>query len=186
MRGTLLDGVFFLHEDEWGMIDIMPIENLKGSHESAREAQEFGEAHFDGFGWTDMYLIPEPAHPLSARKIPLAHLRELVVAHLSEAETVQSGIMPGEVTPREDATTGFAFGGEDEGAMYGDQENGTIHYLHILPPSKSDPDILAFWASALSALGSTYQLMLTDWWSKVTVDLSDRAAVERYLRGERP
>jgi hypothetical protein len=26
MRGNVTNGVFFLHEDEWGMVDIMPIE----------------------------------------------------------------------------------------------------------------------------------------------------------------
>jgi hypothetical protein len=179
MRGALHDGVFFLHEDEWGMIDIMPIENLKPAEEVARDAKEFREAHFDGFGWTDLYVIPRPAHPLAVRQIPFAFVREVVMSRLPEAKTVESGIKPGEIISR----TGFAFGEDDEGAMYGNLEGGIVQYLHFIPPGKRDHDILVFWTSALTTLGSTYRLMLADWWRKVRVDLSDTGAVDRYLQG---
>jgi hypothetical protein len=45
---------FYLHEDEWAMINIITAENLRRTKEIADEAQTFGEEHFDGHCWTEM------------------------------------------------------------------------------------------------------------------------------------
>lgn len=82
---------FYLHEDDWGMVNLMPRENLERAREVAQEAEEFGREHFDGVGWTDIYVVPEEKHPIEERRIPLDELRELVGDVLIEAEKVQSG-----------------------------------------------------------------------------------------------
>lgn len=55
----MTENIFYLHEDEWAMINVMPAENLSRTKEITKDAQDFGEAHFDGRGWTEIYLIPE-------------------------------------------------------------------------------------------------------------------------------
>lgn len=186
MSGNVTDGVFFLHEDEWGMIDIMPIENRAESMQTADTAEEFAKEHFDGFGYTDIFVIPEPKHPLASRQIPLGFIRTLVTPHLMEAAKVESGTHPGEILPEAFRYTGplksFAFGDDHLGALYGNHLQGVIQYLHLIPPDVKDEANRASWLSTLTTLGSAYRLMLSDWWIKVTVDLSDAAAVTAYLR----
>jgi hypothetical protein len=171
-------GVFFLHEDEWGMIDLLPVENFDASAHIAQEAEEFGKAHFDGFGWTDLYVIPAPKVQLAVRNIPLAEVRAMASDYLPEAEHVETGIQPGEIHSEH----GFAFGDTSKGFLYGEQAEGIVQYLCFVPPEREDDESARFWAAAFMALGTSYRLMLADWWQKKLVDLSDSDAVARYLR----
>jgi hypothetical protein len=186
MRGNVTNGVFFLHEDEWGMVDIMPIENRAEAAQIADKAEEFGKEHFDGFGYTDIFVIAEPRQPLASRQIPLDFIRTLVTPRLAEATRVESGIHPGEVLPEAFRYTGplksFAFGDDNLGALYGNHLEGVIDHLHLIPHEVRDDANRAFWQTTLTTLGSTYRLMLSDWWIKVSVDLADVAAVQEYLR----
>lgn len=174
--------IFWLHEDEWGMIDILPAENFASALQTAHEAEEFGKAHFDGFGWTDMYVIPEAKIPLAQRNIALPEIRALAQEHLSEADQVESGIRPGEISGK-DGT--FAFVAEDKSALYGDSRDNIVQYLCMLPPGRVSEASETYWTSALLSLGTRHQLILADWWDKRLVDLSDHDAVVRYLRGTR-
>jgi hypothetical protein len=103
---------------------------------------------------------------------------------LAEATEAESGTQPGEdhsyrgPGPFES----FAFGDDNLGALYGNHLNGVIQKLHLIPPDRRDDENRAFWLSILTTIGSTYRLMLSDWWIKVTVDLADTAAVQEYLR----
>ena len=72
------EGRFYLHEDEWAMIDLLPRENFADLLRTAEEAKTFGEEHFDGFGWTAMYVIPKPTHPLVEKGLPLHELKMLL------------------------------------------------------------------------------------------------------------
>lgn len=184
MRGNVTNGVFFLHEDEWGMVDIMPIENRAEAAQIADKAEEFGKEHFDGFGFTDMFLIPEPKHPLASRQIPLDFIRTLVTPHLAEATEVESGIQPGEdlsyLGPA--PFSSFAFSDKNLGALYGNHLEGVIQHLHLIPPDVRDDENSAFWLTTLTTLDSAYRLMLSDWWTRVSIDLADATAVQGYLR----
>jgi hypothetical protein len=186
MRGTITNGVFFLHEDEWGMVDIMPIENRAEAAQIADKAEEFGKEHFDGFGFTGIFLIPEPKHQLASRQIPLDFIRTLVTPPLAEAIKVESGAHPGEALPEAFRYTGplksVAFGDDSLGALYGNHLEGASQHLHLIPPDVRDDTDRAFWLTRLITLGSTYRLMLSDWWITIPVDLADVAAVQEDLR----
>ncbi|HEY7833194.1 MAG TPA: hypothetical protein VIG30_06465 [Ktedonobacterales bacterium] len=174
--------VFWLHEDEWGMIDILPAENFASALQTAHEAEEFGKAHFDGFGWTDMFVIPEAKAQLAQRNMPLSEIRTLTRGYLPAADRVESGIRPGEINCDNGS---FAFAEEDKGALYGEEREGVVQYLCMLPPERVDEASMTFWTSALIMLGTTHHLMLADWWDKRLIDLSDRDAIVRYLHGTR-
>jgi hypothetical protein len=184
MRGNVTNGVFFLHEDEWGMVDIMPIENRAEAAQIADKAEEFGKEHFDGFGYTDIFVIPEPRQPLASRQIPLDFIRTLVTPRLAEAIRVESGIHPGEdhsyLGPA--PFKSFAFGDSNLGALYGNHLERIVQHLHLVPPDVRDDANRAFWLTTLTTLGSTYHLMLSDWWTRVSLDLADTTAVQEYLR----
>ena len=76
----------------------------------------------------------------------------------------------------------FAFGDDNLGALYGNHLEGVIQHLHLIPPDMRDDANRAFWLTTLTTLGSTYRLMLSDWWTRVSIDLADATAVQEYLR----
>lgn len=175
--------MFYLHEDEWGMIAVMPAENMARAGEVAQEAAEFGEAHRaeGGVGWTDMYVIPEEEHPIAEKGIRLEELRGLIEGRLAEADKVESGYS----SYREAVERAFAFGEADGdvGAFYGNVGEGVILGLYLLRPDEENEEAVGVVEEMLRALGERYGLMLADWWQDVAVDLTDREAVGRYLRG---
>lgn len=171
--------VFYLHEDEWAMIDLLPVENLAEVRQMAREAQIFGEEHFDGFGWTDMYVFPEPTYPLSLRVIPLNELKALLGERFHLADIVQSGYS----SYTEVLADGFAFveAEKADGAFYGLQKNGLVTALHLCPFNGSTSDVITLFVEILHTLGTKYDLVLADLWRHSIVDLRERNVVRAYL-----
>ena len=70
-----MSGTFYLHEDEWGMVELLPVENMAGREVALEEGRQFGKDHSAGVGWTDVYMVPEAHHSIAERHIPLAELR---------------------------------------------------------------------------------------------------------------
>jgi hypothetical protein len=173
--------IFYLHEDEWGMITIIPAENLVRSKEIAQEAEEFGKAHFDGFGWTDMYVIPEEKYPLSTRQIPFYELYDLLSELLVPADIVQTGYS----SYRESLKYGFAFGEPDGelGAFYREQKDDLVITLHCIPCGTQDVEKVEAFTKILTTHGTRYNLILADWWRKRIINLQDRYEVTHYLQG---
>lgn len=171
---------FYLHEDEWAMIDILPAENVKQLQGIAREAQTFGEEHFDGIGWTDMYSIPRVTHSLSIRAIEFAELKSVLKERFLSADSVQTGYS----SYRETLPDCFAFveAEKKDGAFYGKQMNGIVTGLHLLPSESGNESAIAIFTDILHALGMKHNLVLADWWSSQIVDLHVKDAIAHYMR----
>ncbi len=177
-----MSGTFYLHEDEWGMVELLPVENMAGREVAVEEARQFGKDHSAGVGWTDVYMIPEVHHSIAERHIPLAELRALIASWLPEADTVQSGYG----TYVETLQLSFAFGTRAlrSGVFYGNNEGSTITQLNLVPPDEEAEAAITRLAETLHTMGERYNLMLVDWWSDRVVDLRDQDAVTSYLRGD--
>jgi hypothetical protein len=173
--------VFYLHEDEWAMIDLLPSENFEEILRTARKAQTFGEEHFDGFGWTDMYVLPPPTHPLSLKAFPLNELQAMLRERFLPASIVQSGYS----SYREALPNCFAFleAEKADGAFYGVQENDLVTRLHLLPCNEGNRDSITCFIDILHTLGTKYDLVLADWWNNKIIDLRERNMVIQYLEG---
>lgn len=173
----MAERVFWLHEDEWGMISLMPAENYENAERLAHEAAESSAQHADDAGWTNIDAPPEPEHPLVKRQLSLDALRTLIDNRLPEANRVETGITPGEM----ESPAGFAFGADELGAFYGEQSNGIIEHLYVIPPERIRRDLRQFWIETLTALGATYQLVLADWRRNAIVDLTNHARLDDYI-----
>jgi hypothetical protein len=174
-----VSGKFYLHEDDWGMIELLPVENMAGRQRVAEAARQFSQEHADGVGWTAMFEVPEAAHSLEERQIQLAELRALVGAWLPEAAMVESGYS----SSVETVAHSFAFGGAAAGlgAFYGTYKGDIITGLYCLRPDGADAVAVARFAALLAMLGQRHRLMLADWWSDTLVDLRDAATITSYL-----
>lgn len=171
--------VFYLHEDEWAMIDLLPAENFADLLRIAGEAQAFSDEHFDGFGWTDMYVIPQPTYPLAGRALPFHVLQNLLQERFVPASIVQSGYS----SYRETCPNCFAFVETEQadGVLYGEQNSGLVTGLHLLPCEETNHDRIISFSEILHTLGVTYDLVLVDWWTHTIIDLRERTRVVGYL-----
>jgi hypothetical protein len=163
---------FDLHEDEWGMVDLVPAENHAHASTVVDEARRHGEAHRDGIGWNAVYVAPAPAVPLTVRGWTV----DALAAELP-GWTRATRVTSGYASLREEVLGAFAFrhGGS---AVYGAVEGGTIRALHL--DVRGDTPGLR---DVLVRLGRAARLILVDLWTDRVVDLADPAAVEAWIAG---
>ncbi len=176
-----MSDTFSLHEDDWGMITLLPAENRARTEATAQEAAAFGAAHFDGTSWSAVYVLPEPDHPISGRQIPFDELTALVGVGLVPAQAVLSGYTSQWDECERCYAFGRAYGGK--GALYGYQAEGIVMDLHVISPNGDDAAVAGF-TDLLRALGQRYDLILVDWWQDRMVELRDPAAVAAYLQSD--
>ncbi len=182
---------FYLHEDDWGMINLLPAENAAWAGGVAREAQRASEENFAGVvplgefqipTYHDIYVIPEQQHPISERAIRLDALRELLSNTWPEAQKINSGYS----SHMEELSGSFAFGEAQGGmgAFHGRHQDDIVLSLNITRPAMDDVEAIDVFGAALSHLGKQYELMLVDWWTRKVLDLHEVEGIRRYLAGE--
>jgi hypothetical protein len=174
-------GVFYLHEDDWGMVNLLPSENLAFLHEERERLDNFSAAHFDGIAWTDIYVRSEEPSPITSRAIPYTRLAELFGRLLPAAERVETGYS----TYREPCPGCFAFGKPYDFALYGSIKDGIVTELSLsIQAPSTDVALRQELVAALGMLGREYRLVLVDWQRSLIVDLADQAGVASYLSDE--
>lgn len=169
---------FYLHEDEWGMTSLEPIENLANRQGVVSEAAAHSAAHRapDGIGWTAMYVAPDSPISIATRAITV----DALAAALGPTYLRATQVVSGYSSFREIVDNGFALlwiDSRHENVFYGTESDGVITSLAISRPGAAIAD-------TLYALGTTYRLLLCDLWTDVTFALSDRAELDAFLADE--
>jgi hypothetical protein len=168
------DDTVYLHEDDWGMIALFPVENRKESEATVAEAQAHGDAHRapDGAGWTAIYVAEAPKIPITTREIRL----DALAAALGPAWRRYAAVESGYSSLQEEMPGGFAFtDGQD--AVYGTFEGDLVTSLAV---RDAVPSVRA----ALARIGTKWRLQLVDLWRDEVVDLSDDTELDRYFSAE--
>ncbi len=168
---------FFLHEDDWGEIELLPVENRLHCLGMMDDLRAFTRRQAMG----NAFVLPNVQRDcrLSERQIPVLELSERLGDSFALAPMVQSGSS----TSLQTLVNAFAFGqgyGE-RGAFYGMQQEGIVFTLNLLLPQSSDPEILATYATALASLAVAHDLFVLDWWRKRVVSVRDPAPALDYI-----
>jgi hypothetical protein len=170
---------FYLHEDEWGMVELLPRENYAERQKVVAEATAHSDAHRapGGVGWTAIYVAPEAKVPISARGITLAALAEALGPGWTRCARVTSGYS----TYVEEATSSYAFRPPERhhnwNVIYGVFRGELVTSLCVTHCELPITPVL-------HRLGTTYQLMLCDLWKDEVVDLADPVALARYIQAD--
>jgi len=169
------DGAAWIHEDEWGQVSLEPEENRFQRARVDAEVRAFSDAHRapGGLGWTDMMVVPPAPIALVERAIPFEALKEAIGREpLALATGYSSHVEP--------VTDGFAFRCSAEGywdTLYGCTKDGLVTQLHLTFGTEAIAELL-------HRLGTRFRLVLSDPGRGGVIELSSRAAVDRYLAGE--
>jgi hypothetical protein len=167
---------FYLHEDEWGMIELLPRENYAERQNVVDQAAAFSEAHRApaGIGWTDVFVAPAAKLGIASRGITLAALTDTVGPDWRRCRRVTTGYS----SHVEECPTAFAFLPPQRDAnwniVYGTHRDELVTSLCI---THCELPIMP----VLHRLGTTFQLMLCDLRQDAVVDLADVVALARYM-----
>jgi len=166
---------FHIDEDDWGLVSLIPEENLDHAQSIFRQAEEHHkDTVFSEHGWaTRPFFIPAPEVGIAERAIMWQDLAECLGGLLPEAPLVSMcGLYRDEW---------FAFGETYRLSLYGCQTAAVVTTLHLLNRSATSDTDLGRLAGAISRFGSRHRLILVDWLQASIIPLHDGSQVLDYL-----
>ncbi|PZR22807.1 MAG: hypothetical protein DI539_04775 [Flavobacterium psychrophilum] len=168
----------YFHEDMYCQVELVPRENIFHLEKENEKINEFSKEHLDGTGYTDIYVRENSPISIAERKITIDNLHNfLTPIGFTKSETVYYGY--GSEKIKSDNTNAYR-----------------LNRAHIFFDYKEDI-VTAFWINGfrfhkseefkkklmviLYAIGNEYNVVLNDWDLSVTVDLSSKIEIEKYL-----
>ena len=168
----------FFHEDDFCQIELIPIENYDDAKSQLEKSSDFSREHFDGVGYTDIYLRSENKFELERRKILVRDLHNLLInVGFTEVGKVTTGYgQDYRVVPEN--TVGF---GHDYSAIYYDYKSDFVTNIWLTQPFNIEKKKLIHF---LTEVGKRWYLLLVDWEASEVVHLSEEKAISKYLSSE--
>jgi hypothetical protein len=166
----------FYHEDDYLQVEILPLENINQLKLESKEVEKFSEKHFDGLGYSDIYVrTDENKLGLKERHIKPAELETyLSVMEFDRITNVLTGYGQ---THRELHKDCIAFG-KNYTAIYYDFKENVIQHIWTTGHWSMNKKKLTH---VLLNIGQHWNLVLQDWNLTITVDLRNKKAIEDYL-----
>lgn len=169
-----IKGTIFYHEDDFGQVEIIPNENFERLIKEAENVKDFAEKHFDGGGFTDMYVREESGLKLEERKIKVSELDEVLSKLSVEKHTIATtGIRPDEILSKN--TFGY---GENYNGLFFDFKQDIVSNIWISGRLDVNDEKLV---SVLNELGTKWNLLLMDWNSLELIDLKNKEQIKKYV-----
>ena len=170
----------FVHEDDWGQIEVLPASCAAWCAEEMARIEAFAAEHRapDGSGWTDIYLRRPAPTPLASLAIPFDAAASAIAARLPSFDAVVSGTFsaPQPVPNVRAFGTALKVGV----VLVPDLHQRRVEMISLI--LDGEDHACADVVGALSALPSTEPLLVADWLGVRAVPI---AATEQTARDRR-
>lgn len=171
----------FFHEDIYCQVEFVPRENIFYLKKENENISIFGEGHFEGSGYTDMYIREANPVDISVRNISVERfegflqgiglIRAGAVYYLHTTRTIKS-----------EGTIGYNLGRATVFIAH-KEETVTAFWIDNFRFHQDDA-VKADLKEVLSAIGHEYNLVLNDWDLHKIIDLQDGLQIDKYLNEE--
>jgi len=167
----------FVHEDDWGQIEILPAACAAWcTHEMARIGAFSAMHAVPGGGWTAVYVREAAPLRLADLQLPFAAVVSELALRLPAFHEITSGTFSSAHPVPKVKAFGLAQGAAIVVVPSDSAEVATIN-LSLEAPREMREEIMR----AVAALTASAPLLLVDWPRARLVALSDAHAVERYI-----
>ena len=163
-----------LWEDDYLMIEILPIDNLEHALKETKRVNEFGQEHFDGNGFTNITEIQGGPKATQELSIKLTDLTDTIEE--AGMKRIQKVFYEGKPI---DSTETIVYG-ENKNGLYIEQENGTVRAVWLAFYNRSRLPNSVF-VNGLKAIGNKFEMIMVDWNRGDIVDLTDEIGIKKYL-----
>jgi hypothetical protein len=180
-----------IHEDDWGMRNLYPLEALREASADVQEASEASSRNRapDGIGWTDVHLISQPSLDYSTVGLALTDARSALEPLMPRVRkftaTAGAGFEPGRHDPlgsyEQDAYC-YGFGA----ACFIKLEAQGDIVKHIWFECRTeDPEKVAALRCAVLAIDALIPSAIADYWNEMAGAVRDLAFLDQYFHGLR-
>lgn len=176
LESTIEGKTIFYHEDDYRQVEIVPNDNLAELEEESKKVNDFAHEHFDGSGYTAMYVRNDDNKTeLRQRLIKPNDLEQkLEILGLERVLNVTTGYGQSYRELHKDC---IAFG-KDYSAIYYDFKDEIVQGIWLTNHWSMDRKQLS---KCLYEIGKKWNLLLQDWNLTKTVDLNNKQAIDDYL-----
>lgn len=170
----------YFHEDDYCQQQLLPMESATFVEAELKKIHQFSDAHFDGAGWTDMYVRENSPVELCTRKINKEEFASIVSLSFPPFDAVFTGYS----SYREPCERTAGWGISNECALFANwDDNGIIQNIWTSFFEDINESIAAA-TGVIAALGTRYSLLYVDWaWGYVCA-AQDTATFASRLRSK--
>jgi len=169
----------FIHEDDLGLIELLPLSDWQFCENELKEIQCFAREHADpsGIGWTDIYMRGRPPFDLSGLRITRQSIIDLIGGELVLFDRVMTGYS----TYAEPLEGTIAFGLDSGPVIYVLSNEQDLAAATCIEPTARDIKSEEALTRVLLRLGEGNQLLLVDRLRGLLANLSDADSVSSYM-----
>jgi len=158
-----------IHEEDFRQIELIPAENFDYAKEEFERIRKFAEEHFDGNGWTEMYLRDEPPTKLTERQISFF---DLIGPFVQDKFRLVDMRFIGQPLSKPNPALQ-----KNQFSFFLSLNNRWVEAIYFnKQPLEAQPGI-----ESIVFLSKKYDLILVDWWRLVAVDTRFREETEQYV-----
>lgn len=169
--------VLHMWEDDYLMVELLPKENLEFIKNETKRIDEFGQAHFDVTGFTDITVIEEKPIKTNVRQIPISQVEQILSKtdlHRVEKVVMQGvGLLEGDKAPLGYGSNRFAVIIEDK--------SGVLENIWITGNTETDQE-RQYLKQGLQEIGKQFDFIGVDWFKSEYYDLNDEKQIEEYIK----
>ena len=169
--------VLHMWEDDHLMIEFLPKENLDFVKKESKRINEFGEEHYDGYGFTDITVIGEVPIKTIDKGLDFNSVAKIFVnsgmERITEVVHQNVGHLTGEKVP-------FGFG-SNKFAVLLDEENGKLKYIWTTGRIENE-ELEQKFRSGLSEFAKTYDFLAIDWYKSESFDLQTENGMNEFIK----
>lgn len=164
-------------EDDYLMVELLPVENLDFIREETRRVEDHAREHFDGNGYTAITALEEPRIPLVDRQILLEEALHL----MSETGMKRLEQMYFEGVALESKRMPICFGCGEYGLLFEHKEGILTHIWvagHRFTTDKAE------FEEALRTISAKYRLLMVNWYLCRFYNLNNDSEMQQFLNWE--
>ena len=169
----------YFHEDDYGQIEVLPVNNWGFCARQIGEINTFSEQHRapGGMGWTDVYVQREEPAKLASLTLDADAVSRALSQDLQNFDRVTTGYS----SHVEECKSTLAFGSDRDCVIFistNEAQAVSNIWLGLGGPGEAERAALL---SALRSLSAFSSLLLVDWaWGRLFL-LDDENAISQYL-----
>ncbi|MDO3411420.1 hypothetical protein QWJ34_16765 [Saccharibacillus sp. CPCC 101409] len=169
----------FFHEDDYGMLELIPADRLPSAAAELDKIAKFADDHRSESGYTDLYVRQDDPEGLSRLELRLTDIEAAVSKFAEPFDIVTTGYGSGYRVECPDIQ---AFGPNEETVLFCQHQGGLVTRAW-LTLEIGEEDQRDWGLRILTMLGRLAPLALVDWLADDYADLRDEASIVRYLDG---
>jgi hypothetical protein len=182
------DGIsIHIHEDDWGMRNLYPLNALPEVADDVRKAEEAGIRHRapDGVGWTDVHVIQQPSTSYSSCGLRVsdaaAALEPLMPRVQKFAATASAGFASNVRDPWGNYETDAHCYGFDASCFLKLDTDGELVKSIWFECTTEDSERIAALRAGILAIDALVPSAIADYWNDMAGKVQDSQFIERYF-----